>query len=188
MVRRDRNHPSVDPLEHRQRNPRAERPEGRRSPRAHRDIVHDEDPTRPVTAGCNNADAGYNGFQKAVDVFGYNYNPGDYAQVPRTNPATSPLLGQRDVVLRQLARRILLPGQRRQGEGRGRLPGQLLRRRRAALGLRRPTTSFAATTQIPSVARRVRLDRLRLPRRADALQQRRHQPAQLLRPGRSARR
>ena len=42
------------------------------------DIVRDEDPTRPVTAGCNDAGAGYNGFQTAVDVFGLNYNYGHY--------------------------------------------------------------------------------------------------------------
>ena len=49
-------------------------------------FVHEEDPTRPVTAGCNNLQAGYNGFQKVVDVFGYNYKPGEYAKFHRTNP------------------------------------------------------------------------------------------------------
>ena len=33
------------------------------------DIVRAEDPTRPVTVGCNHAQAGFNGFQQAVDVF-----------------------------------------------------------------------------------------------------------------------
>jgi beta-galactosidase len=41
-------------------------------------IVKSEDNTRPVTAGCNDANAGTNGFQKTVDVFGINYHLGDY--------------------------------------------------------------------------------------------------------------
>lgn len=43
-----------------------------------RDIIRSVDPTRPVTAGCNNGDAAVNGFQKGVDVFGYNYNTWNY--------------------------------------------------------------------------------------------------------------
>jgi beta-galactosidase len=41
-------------------------------------IVKSEDNTRPVTAGCNDANAGTNGFQKTLDVFGINYHLGDY--------------------------------------------------------------------------------------------------------------
>lgn len=41
-------------------------------------VVKSEDNTRPVTAGCNDANAGTNGFQKTVDVFGINYHLGDY--------------------------------------------------------------------------------------------------------------
>jgi len=41
-------------------------------------IVRMEDPTRPVTAGCNWGGAGFNGFQEALDVFGYNYNHWSY--------------------------------------------------------------------------------------------------------------
>jgi beta-galactosidase len=55
-------------------------------------IVHEEDSTRPVTAGCNNVEAGYNGFQKAVDAFGYNYKPSEYAKFHTRNPSL-PLLG-----------------------------------------------------------------------------------------------
>jgi beta-galactosidase len=75
MVRRDRNHPSVfmwsignevpD-----QRNPYLAT--------ALNSIVKSEDNTRPVTAGCNDANAGTNGFQNTVDVFGINYHLGDY--------------------------------------------------------------------------------------------------------------
>lgn len=75
MVRRERNHPSVILWSigneiHEQNGPQLAKPL--------RDIVHAEDPTRPVIAGCNHAEAGYNGFQHAVDVFGLNYNLGDY--------------------------------------------------------------------------------------------------------------
>lgn len=75
MVRRERNHPSVILWSigneiHEQNGPQLAKPL--------RDIVNAEDPTRPVIAGCNNARAGYNGFQQAVDVFGLNYNLGDY--------------------------------------------------------------------------------------------------------------
>jgi beta-galactosidase len=48
-------------------------------------IVHDEDPTRPATAACNNIAAGFNGFQNTVDVFGYNYKPMEYARFRETN-------------------------------------------------------------------------------------------------------
>jgi beta-galactosidase len=49
-------------------------------------IVHSEDPTRPVTAACNNPGAGTNGFQKEVDVFGYNYKPFLYGKFRAANP------------------------------------------------------------------------------------------------------
>lgn len=77
MVRRERNHPSVIMWSigneiHEQNGPTLAK--------QLRDIVHAEDPTRPVTAGCNNPRAGYNGFQQAVDVFGLNYHLGDYGK------------------------------------------------------------------------------------------------------------
>ena len=52
-----------------------------------RQIVHEEDMTRPVTAGANNVNAGYNGFQKTVDVFGYNYKPAEYGKFRQSNPS-----------------------------------------------------------------------------------------------------
>ena len=41
-------------------------------------IAHEEDPTRPTTVACSVVAGGFNGFQKGVDVFGYNYKPGSY--------------------------------------------------------------------------------------------------------------
>jgi beta-galactosidase len=55
-------------------------------------IAHEEDPTRPTTAACNHEEAGYNGFQNDVDVFGYNYKPYDYGDFREANPA-KPLFG-----------------------------------------------------------------------------------------------
>ncbi|HZT23657.1 MAG TPA: beta-galactosidase GalB [Verrucomicrobiae bacterium] len=55
-------------------------------------IAHEEDPTRPVTAACNHTEAGYNGFQNIVDVFGYNYKPWEYGKFRQANP-TKPLFG-----------------------------------------------------------------------------------------------
>ena len=65
-------------------------PEGHKLAAELRQIVHEEDPTRPVTAGANNLQAGYNGFQKTVDVFGYNYKPTEYGKFRQSNP-TIPL-------------------------------------------------------------------------------------------------
>ena len=55
-------------------------------------IAHEEDPTRPTSAACNNTQAGYNGFQTNVDVFGYNYKPTEYGKFRQANP-NQPLYG-----------------------------------------------------------------------------------------------
>lgn len=73
MIRRDRNHPSVimwsTGNEIREQGNQA----GHVISQRLTDIAHDEDPTRLVTAGCNNQAAGFNGFEKTIDLFGYNY-------------------------------------------------------------------------------------------------------------------
>jgi beta-galactosidase len=78
MVRRERNHPSV--ILWSIGNEIAEE-NGPQLAQPLADIVRAEDPTRAVTAGCNNPGAGTNGFQKAVDVFGVNYATGSYAGI-----------------------------------------------------------------------------------------------------------
>jgi beta-galactosidase len=55
-------------------------------------IAHEEDPTRPATAACSDTRAGYNGFQKDMDVFGYNYKPTEYGRFRQANP-NQPLYG-----------------------------------------------------------------------------------------------
>jgi beta-galactosidase len=87
LVRRDRNHPSVILWSTGNEIGEQGTPEGHRVSQMLTDIVHSEDPTRPVTAGANNTGAGYNGFQKTVDVFGYNYKPQEYGKFREKNPA-----------------------------------------------------------------------------------------------------
>jgi beta-galactosidase len=86
LIHRDRNHPcvvlwSIGNEIGEQRNPA-----GQDVSRQLAAIVHEEDATRPVTAACNFTEAGYNGFQKTLDVFGYNYKPGEYKKFREANP------------------------------------------------------------------------------------------------------
>ncbi|MEP6913770.1 MAG: beta-galactosidase GalB [bacterium] len=90
QVRRDRNHPSIILWSIGNEIGEQGNPEGHQLAAELRGIVHEEDLTRPVTAGANNLNAGYNGFQKTVDVFGYNYKPTEYGKFRKANP-TIPL-------------------------------------------------------------------------------------------------
>ncbi len=83
FVRRDRNHPSV--IFWSAGNEVREQQNGILVGRL-RAIFRSEDPTRPVTSGCDNPDAGFDGFQDSVDVFGYNYKPHLYAKFWAANP------------------------------------------------------------------------------------------------------
>jgi beta-galactosidase len=87
FMRRDRNHPSVILWSTGNEINEQGSPSGHKVSEWLTSIVHQEDPTRPATAGCNNTQAGYNGFQKTVDIFGYNYKPQEYGKVRAANPA-----------------------------------------------------------------------------------------------------
>ena len=92
LVRRDRNHPSVILWSTGNEISEQGTPEGHKLSEQLARIVREEDPTRPVTAGANHVGAGYNGFQKTIDVFGYNYKPQEYAKFREKNPSI-PLYG-----------------------------------------------------------------------------------------------
>lgn len=87
MVRRDRNHPSIilwsignEVLEQKSQ-------DGARV--AHRLVTffHEEDPTRPTTAGFNRWEAAIkNKLADEVDVPGFNYQPTHYAEILREHP------------------------------------------------------------------------------------------------------
>ncbi|PTY03247.1 beta-galactosidase [Opitutaceae bacterium EW11] len=86
FMRRDRNHPSVVLWSTGNEIGEQRALDKHEVSRQLTAIVHEEDPTRPASAGCNYIGAGYNGFQKTIDVFGYNYKPGEYAKFRRENP------------------------------------------------------------------------------------------------------
>ena len=87
LVRRDRNHPSVILWSIGNEIREQVSPDGHKLSEELANIVRQEDPTRQVTAGCDQIPAAYNGFQKTIDVFGYNYKPGEYAKFRQSNPS-----------------------------------------------------------------------------------------------------
>jgi beta-galactosidase len=91
-LRRDRNHPSIILWSIGNEVPEQGSPAGAAIAAELTAIAHAEDPTRPTTAACDNASAGYNGFHDRIDVFGYNYKPGEYGKFRQAN-AKQPLFG-----------------------------------------------------------------------------------------------
>ncbi len=76
MVRRDRNHPSIVIWSVGNEIPEQSVPEGAQILKKLVDVVHEEDPTRPVTSGCDNIAAHIPAtleFLEGLDVVGYNY-------------------------------------------------------------------------------------------------------------------
>jgi beta-galactosidase len=92
MIRRDRNHPSVIAWSIGNEIPEQTRAEGWKLSSQLAGIARSEDRTRPVTAAFNHVVSGYNGFETTVDVFGYNYKPGEYARLHAHAPHL-PLIG-----------------------------------------------------------------------------------------------
>jgi beta-galactosidase len=92
LVRRDRNHPSVILWSIGNEIPEQGRAEGWRLAAHLAGIVREEDRSRAVTSACSYTDAGYNGFQTALDVLGYNYRPNEYKPFHAQHPVI-PVLG-----------------------------------------------------------------------------------------------
>jgi beta-galactosidase len=92
LVRRDRNHPSVILWSIGNEIPEQDEPQGPLMAAQLSGDVRQEDYSRPTTLACSSTSGGYNGYQKAVDVFGYNYRPADYAKFRAANP-TIPVFG-----------------------------------------------------------------------------------------------
>ncbi|HEX8465390.1 MAG TPA: beta-galactosidase GalB [Abditibacterium sp.] len=92
LVRRDRNHPSIIAWSSGNEVGEQGNAAGHQISRFLTGIIKSEDPTRPVTSGNNNQNAGFNGYQLTTDVFGYNYKPGVYSRFRAENPAI-PLYG-----------------------------------------------------------------------------------------------
>jgi beta-galactosidase len=74
MIHRDRNHPSIILWSIGNEIPEQDNANAYEMSKRFVDICHKEDPTRPVTSGCNNPEAAVqSGFSKPLDVFGINY-------------------------------------------------------------------------------------------------------------------
>jgi beta-galactosidase len=86
LVRRDRNHPSVVLWSIGNEVPEQGQPEGWKLAAHLAAIVREEDRTRGTTSAFNNTASGYNGFQTAVDVTGFNYKPNEYPMFHRSAP------------------------------------------------------------------------------------------------------
>jgi beta-galactosidase len=81
MVHRDRNSPAVVMWSIGNEVPDQGTKGGQKLARWLRDIVHREDPTRPVTAGMDHFDAAINNqFAAVLDIPGFNYKPARYAE------------------------------------------------------------------------------------------------------------
>jgi beta-galactosidase len=92
LVRRDRNHPSVILWSIGNEIPEQGRPDGWKLAAHLAGIVREEDRSRPITSACSYLDAGYNGFENALDVLGYNYKPTEYKPFHAQHP-TIPVFG-----------------------------------------------------------------------------------------------
>lgn len=87
FIRRDRNHPSVIMWSIGNEIREQSKPDGAEICQFLTDICHEEDPTRPVTAGFNSwKEAMKNGLADIIDVPGWNYKPQHYKTIHANYP------------------------------------------------------------------------------------------------------
>ncbi|GAA4281323.1 glycoside hydrolase family 2 TIM barrel-domain containing protein [Gaetbulibacter aestuarii] len=87
MIRRDYNHPSIIMWSIGNEIKEQKEPYGADIAKELVAICHDEDPTRPTTAGFNQLSAAIkNGLAAAVDLVGANYKPTQYSGVMKQHP------------------------------------------------------------------------------------------------------
>ncbi len=91
-LRRDRNHPSIILWSIGNEIPNQHSAIARQIGAELSGIAHAEDPTRPTTAACDQVQSAFDGFQKNLDVFGYNYKPTLYGRAHEANPS-QPIYG-----------------------------------------------------------------------------------------------
>jgi len=87
MIHRDRNHPSVIIWSVGNEIPEQDSAEGVKILRKLVELVHEEDPSRPVTSACNDIEAANKtGFADLLDVVGYNYGERFYEEDHKRYP------------------------------------------------------------------------------------------------------
>jgi beta-galactosidase len=87
MIRRDRNHPSIIMWSIGNEVPEQGNAAGAQLAKRLADICHEEDRTRPVTSGMNNAEPAIkSGFAQVIDLKGFNYKPLLYEPVMKDHP------------------------------------------------------------------------------------------------------
>lgn len=86
FIRRDRNHPCIIMWSTGNEVGEQRTTEGLKISKSLTTIVHQEDPTRPATIGCDNPNAPFNGFENTTDIFGFNYKPHLYEKFGSDKP------------------------------------------------------------------------------------------------------